>query len=74
MMILGAGTMLTRTDSDDALWDVDKALLEISSLSTNGTTSSIPWVKNIDFVTYKFTITEMNVITLGEGDRITIFD
>lgn len=74
MMILGAGTMLTRTDSDDALWDVDKALLEISSLSTNGTASSIPWVKNIDFVTYKFTITEMNVITLGEGDRITIFD
>ena len=74
MMILGSGTKLTRVDNNDSWWRIPKTIVEISSLSTNGVGVNVPWQKSIDFVNNNFTITEMNVITLGEGDRITIFD
>lgn len=74
MMILGSGTMLTRSDSDDALWYISEDTKSIDSITEDGTSVEIPWQKNLDFVNNPFTITEMNVITLGQGDRIIIFD
>ena len=74
MMILGSGTLLTRTDSDDIWWSIETDIRDINSISGEGTSANIPWKKTIDFVNYNFTITEMNVVTLGEGDRIIIFD
>ena len=72
LIILGAGTKLERTDTDDTYWTIPANTLTIESISNDGVSTSIPWVKNISFNTTPFYITEMNVITLGESDSIKI--
>ena len=71
-IILGSGTKLVRTDTEDYLWVINSNDLTIESITENGTAVNIPWQKNFDFVKYNFTISEMSMITLGENDNIKI--
>lgn len=72
MIILGSGTKLERTDSDDSQWSIPANTLTIESISNTGVSTAIPWQKNINFAATPFYITEMNIITLGETDSIKI--
>ena len=72
MIILGSGTKLERTDSDDTQWSIPANTLTIESISNTGVSTAIPWQKNINFAATPFYITEMNIITLGETDNIKI--
>jgi len=75
LLILGAGTKLELKGSvtDFNQWSIDSEnTLTIESISNEGVSSSVPWRKNIDFTKTPVYITEMNVITLGETDRIKI--
>lgn len=72
LIILGAGTKLERTDSNDEYWSIPANTLTIESISNTGVSTSIPWQKNINFAQDPFYITEMNIITLGETDHIKI--
>lgn len=72
LVILGAGTKLERTDSDNAQWSIPSNTLTVESIYNTGVSTAIPWQKNINFAATPFYITEMNVITLGESDHIKI--
>ena len=72
MIILGSGTKLERTDSDDSQWSIPANTLTIESISNTGVSTAIPWQKNINFAATPFYITEMNIFTLGETDSIKI--
>ena len=71
MIILGAGTKLTKpVGSDSEWWVLDDQDITIESITKYGTSinQSISWKKGIDFAGYPMYITEMSVITLSEGD------
>lgn len=72
LIILGSGTKLTRTDDDNSWWTIPTNTLTVEAISNNGVSTAIPWRKNIAFDTNPFYITEMNIVTLGESDSITI--
>ena len=71
MMILGAGTLLKKhKDDPNGEWSVENNTT-IESITENGVSSNIPW-QSMNFTNAPLTIIEMNVITLGSGDSITI--
>ncbi len=77
IMILGAGTKLELknypNETTAKSWVIDSPSdRSISTISREGTTSDIPWQKNLDFIANPLTITEMNVVTLGENDELII--
>lgn len=72
MVILGSGTKLNRSTSDNAMTIDSEFKPTISSISNNGTSTTIPWVKNADLDSDPIYITEMNIITLGPTDSIEI--
>lgn len=72
MMILGAGTLLKKHQNDRNSWEINSSLnTTIESITENGLSANIPW-QTMNFSTAPFEIIEMNVITLGNGDSITI--
>ena len=78
IMVLGAGTRLERTinpeiEGSGNSWTIQGSSISIDSIEKTGISLDIPWQKNIDFARQPFYITEMNVITLGESDNITIY-
>ena len=71
MVILGSGTKIIRTDTDDAKWIIDNPQLSIETISEQGTAADISW-QIFDFSEHNLNIIEMNIVTLGEGDTLTI--
>ena len=73
MMILGSGTKIERQFARDASqWSIPKNTLTIESISNIGLQKSDFW-QSIDFSKNNLYITEMNVLTLGENDKIRIW-
>ena len=72
MVILGAGTKLTRSSSDTTQWALGDINTTPSSINNEGYLADIAWdVK--DFSNGKeLKIQEMNIVTLGSGDKIII--
>ena len=72
MVILGAGTKLTRSDSDLSQWAIGSSNVSMYSINNNGYEADIKWQLK-DFSNGKtFRVQEMNIVTLGNGDSITI--
>lgn len=74
MMILGAGTKLTRSNLTTTL-DVNNWYISedynISTITEKGLAASLNW-RMMDFSVSNLTITEMSVITLTQGDQLII--
>ena len=77
IVILGSGTRLDRIgqniSSEDSLdiWVNTETDITIENISTYGSSAAISW-KKINFKRYPIKITEMNVTSLGKGDKLTI--
>ena len=73
IIIVGSGTKLTRDQYDDRDWLIATNNYDIEAVTEAGTGANIPW-RRLDFNKYNLGITEMSIYTLGEGDRIVIYD
>ena len=71
MVILGSGTKIVRTDSNDKAWVIKEEPISIESISEQGTKADLNW-QIFDFSEHNLSIVEMNIITLGQGDSINI--
>ncbi|MBQ6627847.1 MAG: hypothetical protein IJH65_03350 [Methanobrevibacter sp.] len=73
MVILGAGTKITRSDNDKSQWTIESTNTTIESISTNGFNSNITWQYK-DFSINNLIIQELNVVTLGNTDQVSVID
>ena len=71
MVILGSGTKLTRTDTNDKQWLISNDPLAIDVISEQGKDAILDW-QTMDFSANNLEIQEMAIITLGEGDTIRL--
>ena len=76
MVILGAGTKITKPENDISQWAIgaiNSSTTNISSINNEGFAADIKWqVKDFSGDGNELKIQEMNILTLGEGSQITI--
>ena len=76
MVILGAGTKITKPSNDLSQWaigSVNSSTTNISSINNEGFAADIKWqVKDFSGEGNELRIQEMNIITLGESCQVTI--
>ena len=71
MVILGAGTKIERSTNDTTQWGISTNSTTIESISQNGFSSDISWQYK-DFSVNNLLIKELNIVTLGNGDQISV--
>lgn len=71
MVIFGAGTCIQRDPNDTEDWDIIESEANISTINNEGFNADISWQWR-DFSVYNLVIKEMNLLTLGSGDIISI--
>lgn len=75
MTILGAGTKLIRGTGDTSNWSIPNRSSNIESINNLGYSANIKWeYKDFSAQDCNFTIQEMNVVTIGEGSNITVYN
>ena len=72
MVILGAGTKITRSANDTTNWAAPNPI-SIYSISKEGYQSGVSW-QYMDFSVNNLSLQEMNILTLGEADNVKIYN
>ena len=71
MVIMGSGTKIIRSSSDDSQWIIESNPTTITSIKNNGLNSNITW-KYFDFTQNNLLLQELNIVTIGYPDQVTI--
>ena len=71
MVILGAGTKISRSLNDGTQWAISTVPINIESINNNGFNSNINWQYK-DFSQNSLTFQEMNLVVVGSGDTVSI--